>query len=263
MGAHRGPIRVYGAPWLLWLAPLLSPATTLWLSFVTAAALIIGRVLIFVNIVTVIALAAVVVALWLAAWVARLTTRYVVIADRYRWERVDRVCDAIAKHLPSVSALGRREVRSAVQAARWDLACLIRDQSRLMNLQQATRRSTQGLAADDPLHGELDLRHTLLTEQLRSIETEIEQRFERLQSLAVQSTALATEEAESQKRRATAERARRTLAQVDASIAEVAAWGNRTDPAADFTERAEAVLAAYRELNDDPLTWSAERRQQG
>jgi hypothetical protein len=45
MGAHRGPIRVYGAPWLRWLAPLLQPATTFWLWLITLGALAIGKVL--------------------------------------------------------------------------------------------------------------------------------------------------------------------------------------------------------------------------
>jgi hypothetical protein len=160
-----------------------------------------------------------------------------------------------------VSALRRNEVRSAIQAARWDLACLIRDQGRLTDLQQIIRRTAAALATDDPLHAEIELRHTQVTGQLRSIHAEVEQRLARLQGLAMRSTAVAQEEAKSRRRRAAAKRARRTLARADAGIAETAIWGTHTDPAVDFTERAEAILAAYRELNDDPLTRSAEKQQ--
>lgn len=263
MGAHRGPIRVYGVPWLRWLAPLVQSDAGLWLSLITAGAVVIGRILIVVNIMAAIAMAVVVAMLWATTWMARSTTRCVLIADRYRWEQVDRACHAIVRHLPMVSALDGEEVRSAIQAARWELACLMRDQSRLTDLQEATRRSREALAADDPLCGELDLRHTLLTDRLRSIQTEVERRLGRLQSLAMHSTAIATEEAKGRRRRAAAERARRTLARADAGITEAATRDARTDPAADFTERAEAVLAAYRELSDDPLTRSAGNQQQG
>src|SRR5262249_47262476 len=155
---------------------------------------------------------------------------YLLIDDRFHWEQVERACNAIVRHLPAVSALGGDEVRSAVQSARWDLACLIRDQGRLTELEQATRPSAAAPAPDDPLYAELEQRHTQLTEQLESIHAELDLRLARLQSLAKRSTAIAQEEAENRRRRAAAKRVRRTLARADAGIAEAATRGTRPDP---------------------------------
>jgi hypothetical protein len=105
MGTHTGPIRVYDAPRPRWLASLMQPATTIWLGLITWATLAIGGLLIFINIVAPIALAAGVTALWAARWIAMASSRYVLIADRYTWEQVDGACDAIVRHLPNVSAL--------------------------------------------------------------------------------------------------------------------------------------------------------------
>ncbi len=251
MGAHTGPIRVYGSPRTRILAPLLRPSATLCLQLITVCALLVYGVLVNFNIKAAIALAVVVAVVWVAGWIARSTARYVLIADRYRWQQVDQACDAIVRHLPNASTLSRNEVRFVIQTARWDLACLMRDQGRLMDLQRAAHRSTVGLAEGDPLHGELDVRHALLAEQLQAIQTEVEQRLGRLNSLALHSSAIATEEAKRRRSRAAAERARRTLARVDTGIAEAAISATRTDPAADFTERAEAILAAYRELSSE------------
>ena len=252
MGTHTGPIRVYGPSRLHWPGPL-QASTPLWLFLITWGALAFGRVLIFVNIMSAIVLAAMVIAPWTVWWVDRASRSYVLIADRFHWEQVDRQCEAILRLLPRVSALDRTEVRSVIEAARWDLACLFRDQDRLKGLLRATDRSAAALAPEDPLYGELELRRTRLTSQLRSIELEVKQRVARLQSLSARTKAVAEEEAALRRQRAAARRAMRTLTRVDEGIAETAVWGTRADPAVDFTERAEAVLAAYRELNKDPI----------
>jgi hypothetical protein len=69
--------------------------------------------------------------------------------------------------------------------------------------------------------------------------------------LAGQCRAFADEEAQARRRRDATRRARRTLSRADAGIAEATSWGNRLDPAADFTERAATVVAAYQELIGD------------
>lgn len=258
MGAHTGPIRVYRAPRLHWLATLVRPTTVSWLWLITWGTLAGGRLLLLINMVAAIALAAVVATLWTVRWTAMLSRPRLVIADRYQWEQVDRVCEAIVRHLPELGPFGRNEVRAAVEASRWDLACLIRDQDRLTDLLRATDRSAAALAPGDPLHDELELRHTQLAEQLRSIRTEADERLARLRSLAARSMALAEEEATSRRTRAAAKRARRTLARADAGLADAATWEARADPAADFTERADAVLTAYQELRDNPLAQPAE-----
>ncbi|SBT50398.1 hypothetical protein [Micromonospora auratinigra] len=251
MGAHTGPIRVYGSPKVRFLAPLLRPSASLCLQLAAVCALLGYGVLVNFHFRAAIALVAVVAGVWMTGWMARSTARHVLLADRFRWEQVDRACEAIVRHLPRASTLSRAEVRSAVQTARWDLACLMRDQARLMDLERATLRSAVGLAEDDPLRSELDVRRALVAERLHAIQAEVDRRLGRLTRLALNSTAIATEVAKRRRSRAAAERARRTLARVDTGIAEAAVSATRTDPAADFTERAEAILAAYRELSGE------------
>jgi hypothetical protein len=246
MGTHRGPACVYGPPRVFWQAPLLEPTT--WLQVVTAGAFVVGAFLAVVNVAAAIALAALVFALWAAVWIARSMAPFVLVADRYRWDQIDDACDAIVSHLPRMGAFRRAEVRAAIRPARWDLARLLSDHHRLADLHHETRRSAVGLAAGDPLHDELARRGAQVAERLRPIETEIEQRLQRLRSLAAQCTAFADEEAGRRDARAAAQWARRTLAEVDAGIAATAARDTYADPAADLTERAEAVFAAYREL---------------
>jgi hypothetical protein len=128
---------------------------------------------------------------------------------------------------------------------------------RLMELQRDADRSARRLAADDPLRDELAQRQATLGEQMASIGAEVEQRTRRLQSLATQSSAFAIEETEARRARKAAERARRTIARADAGIADTTIWGTRIDPATDFAERAESILAAYRELSNGPTSTSA------
>jgi hypothetical protein len=244
---------VYGPARHRWLAFLLKANASWWLLQVTLCAVVFdGLTALSDTIIAVVPITAVPVALWIGLGVARLTAPHVWIIDRYHWEQVDQVCADIGRYLPGVSALSRKEVRSATDAARWELACLIRDRSRLEDLRRDTERSAARLAVDDPLRDELAQRRAVLTQQLESIGAEAERRIGRLRSLAAQSKALATEEAEARRGRAAADRARRTLARADAGIADTTAWGTRTDPAAEFAERAENVLAAYRELTGDP-----------
>jgi hypothetical protein len=262
MGVHSGSVRVYGVTRLRWLAPLLRTAARPWLWSATLIALMIGSTLVGVNLVAVVAVVFVPVAGWAGVGAARLTAPHVNIVDRYHWEQVDRACDSIVRHLPDVSVLSRKEVRSATDAARWELACLIRDRSRLMGLQRDTDRSARGLADDDPLRDELAQRRATLDEQLEAIGAEVEQRTRRLQGLATQSSAFAAEEVKARRGREATDRAQRTLTRADAGIADATAWGTRVDPAADFAERAELVLAAYEELSGHPIQ-SADTEQGG
>jgi hypothetical protein len=245
MDTHRGPARAYGPPPVRWQAPLLEPI--LWLQVVTGGAFLVGAFLFVANVAAAITLAVLVFALRAVVRIARSTAPSVLVADRYRWDQVDAACDAIDKDLPRIGTFGRAEVRSAVRAARRELAGLLSDRQRLAALRDETRRSGVGLAAGDPLHDELAQRRALLTERLLSIETEIERRLQRLRSVAVQCTAFAAQEEADRDARAAAWRARRTLAKVDAGIAGIPGTA-ATDPAAELTERAEAVFAAYREL---------------
>jgi hypothetical protein len=206
-------------------------------------------------------MAVVLAGLWAGVWAAKLAAPHVQVVDRYRWEQVDEACTAIVRYLPRASDLSRKEIRSVTEAARWDLACLIRDRSRLEDLQRVVDHSLMDVADDDPIRDELFQRRTMLAEQFGSVQAEVDTRIRRLQSLATQSSSFAIEEAAERRKREAAEKARLMLSQADAGIAETAHWGIRTDPAVDFAERAEAVLTAYRELSEDRLTWSAETQQ--
>jgi hypothetical protein len=147
--------------------------------------------------------------------------------------------------------LSRKEIRAELEAARWDLACLLRDQARLAKLLRETGQVAKNLAADDPLGDELAQRQATLSAQSAAMEKEIGRRLGRLRGLAAQCRAFADEEARARNRRVASRRARRVLSRADAGIAEATSWDSRLDPAADFTERAATVVAAYQELTGD------------
>jgi hypothetical protein len=125
------------------------------------------------------------------AWAALVTrrtagsvVRHVEIVDRYWWERVDEACRAILGYLPDAAPPNLREVRAAVITERWNLACLIRDRSRLVELQKEIDHSLDELTDDDPLRHELAQRRSALEAQLTSLSATIKRRIDRLRGLA-------------------------------------------------------------------------------
>ncbi len=251
MGARTGPLRVYGATRLRWLAPLLRPGADIWVWSMTLIALSVDRPLAVFDIIAAVVVAVALVSLWAGVWAARLAAPRVEVVDRYNWEQIDDACKTIVKHLPRASALSRKEIRQVTEAARWELARLLRDRSRLADLQRAADRSAAELADDDPIRDELSLRQTTFAEQFGSVQAEVESRIGRLRSPATQSSSVTNSEAAERRKRKAAEEAQLMVSQADVGIEETAHWADRTDPAADFAERAEAVLTAYRELSDD------------
>jgi hypothetical protein len=129
---------------------------------------------------------------WAVVWAVRVVTRrtagsvvrHVEIVDRYWWERVDEACRAILGYLPDAAPPNLREVRAAVITERWNLACLIRDRSRLVELQKEIDHSLDELTDDDPLRHELAQRRSALEAQLTSLSATIKRRIDRLRGLA-------------------------------------------------------------------------------
>ncbi|WP_327003094.1 hypothetical protein OHA72_49770 [Dactylosporangium sp. NBC_01737] len=233
MGSHSGPVRVYGPPWLRWPGP----DGTVSIPLITVAGLFVVKLTAFEDAATVIVTAAVVATLWALQWLNRWRTPHVSVTDRFHWERADAACWTVIEYLPRVTSIDRKEVRSVLGAARWDLARAFGEQERLADMQRATRSCASALPDDDPLRRELDRHDLLLAGQIRSVQATAGQRVDQLRRMAAQCTALAA--ARARREGGDAAQARRTLTRVDASIA---------GTAVEAAKGAEAVLAAYQEL---------------
>lgn len=244
MGAHSGSILVYGPRRLR----LPGPDVPWWVPLTTAGILVYSSPLVFVDVPAAVAVGVAAGVYWAAVWLNRVTTPRVRLADRYHWERAGAAMHTIATRLPQVGVLGRKEVRRAVQATRWDLARLIQRWERLTALHRDLARAAAALPAGHHLRADLEHRQALLAEETRHVQADVEQRIERLERLARHSAAAAAEQARGWISRAAERRAQRILDQADAGLAKPYSGD------AGFTEYADAVLVAYRELMGDERT---------
>jgi hypothetical protein len=243
MGEHTGPVTVYRAPRRRWHEILLEFGGTLSFYAVTLLALLICRALLHVSMAGALAVGAGIATLWIAVWTARRAADRVQITDRYHWNRAERAGAAVVRHLP-MTGLPAGEVRAVVRQERSEILDLLVEQDRLLGVQRAARRAAADLPAGEPVRRELDADLIELDAQLRGVVALVAARVARLTELADQATDLATLEARRRRARQAAARIRHELRRPD----EISGGSQPASPASDAMERAEAVLAAYREL---------------
>jgi hypothetical protein len=243
MGEHTGPVTAYRAPRRRWHEILLEFGGKPGFYGVTFLALLLGRILLHVSMPGTVAVGAAIATLWIAVWTARRTADRVQITDRYHWNRAERAGAAMVRHLP-VTGLPAIEVRAVVRQERSEILDLLVEQARLLGVQRAARRAAEDLPAGEPVRRELDADLIELDEQLRSLVALVQARVARLEGLAAQATDLATIEARRRRARQATARIRDELRRPD----DVTGGHQPASPAGDALERAEAILAAYRDL---------------
>ncbi|MCU7727485.1 hypothetical protein ODJ79_27515 [Actinoplanes sp. KI2] len=240
MGEHTGPVLAYRSPRRRWQEALLGFGGTVTLYVITALGIFVGRLVLLASIPGAVIVGAVIASLWIAVWVARRTVDRVRITDRHHWERAESAGATVVRHLPATGLLPAAEVRAMVRRELHEILDLLVEQDRLLAVQREARSAAGDLPAGEPARSELDAELIELDERLRGLLALVGARVARLTGLAAQATDLATIEARRRRARQVTSRIRHELGRSDA-------LPDGHQPA-DAVERAESVLAAYREL---------------
>jgi hypothetical protein len=258
MGEHTGPVIVYRAPRRRWHEALLGSGGTVTLYVITLLGIFIGCLMLRASVLGAVVAGAVVASLWIAAWVARRTADRVKITDRYHWELAESAGATVVRHLPVTGLLPAAEVRAMVRHELNEILDLLVEQDLLVVVQRDARRAAGDLPAGEPARRELDAELVELDERLRGLLSLVEARVARLAGLAAQATDLATLEARRRRARQATSRIRHELRGPDA----LPHGHQPAGSAGEEVERAESILAAYRELAQHgsevdglPKTW--------
>ncbi len=257
MGSHGADVTVYGPTRLRFSAPLLVRPGSIYASWTVVFGACAGAALLtrrpWLPGLVLVGVAVVVVVLVIAGHVAQ---PRVVLTDRAhlnKWPDVERWCAVVRRTWPQISGMtGIKDAAPVVNHARWDLARLIVERGRLSGVRSQAKFAEYGLDPDDPLRDELASRRDQLDARLAAMDIEIAGRVKRLQSLAEHCAHFAHVQATASRAPRVARRAQHVVERADSVILSSTGWEARADPAAELSERTEAVLAAYRELTAAP-----------
>ncbi|PWU58194.1 hypothetical protein DLE60_23000 [Micromonospora globispora] len=176
--------------------------------------------------------------------------RHVVLTGAYGWRiwiPIGKAYASLLRSLPELHPMIElRPTRLALERARFDHALLVARRQRVEAAHATVRTAGYGLAGDDPVRDELELRTRLLGDTLDELDAEITRRTAELAALAERWAEFAYRRAAERRAARASRKALGTLAAVDATVDAGPPVG--TDPVPELAERTEAVLSAYREL---------------